>query len=534
MSKKAERNEERLSLDKLKNSEDFKELSNIFINARQNKRKFVAYLGPTNSGKTHNAMEALKNASNGTYLAPLRLMALENYERLKDAGVSAGLRTGEEVKDLDGSTHTCQTIETADFNKCYEVAVIDEIQLLTDVKRGGFWLNAFFGIAADTVYLCGAAFVEPLLRELVAITGEELTVHKTERKSPLTFSEKPESSIRLPEAGTAFVAFSRRSVLAWKEAMEEAGVNVSVIYGALSPEVRREQSRRFREGETKYLIATDAIGMGLNLPIKKIIFTEAQKYDGEDFRHLGVQEVKQIGGRAGRYGFSDEAGIVSSYSQQDLNFLGKRFYEPDPTVSLSDVHVRPTFMHVKRICEEFGDYGIEKALIRFQKMGHDTFSVAISDDELLIARKLDHIFGTDYESLQDRWLLSIAPVDTKDDWSMDYFLSIATQYKKSRENQKSIKTGITAADGSSLEKAESVRKSLTLYLWLALKDGRTFDNEKQAKELARHYDEKIDNLLSKNSKKEKKVQFRVFLCKKCKTALQPGSKFDTCRDCAFG
>jgi len=518
----------RADLNRIIEDVDNKIFNEIFYLARTKKRKFIAYLGPTNSGKTYAALEALKNAEKGTYLAPLRLMALENYEKLRDANLNAGLKTGEEEKDLDGCSHICQTIETANFSESYNVAVIDEIQLLTDINRGGFWLNAVIGISADIIYLCGARFIETVLRELISLTGDELEINYTERKSPLIFSEKEDSVLRLPEKGTAFIAFSRKNVLAWKELLEDSGASVSVIYGSLSPEVRREQSRRFREGESNYLVATDAIGMGLNLPIKKIIFTDTSKFDGENFRPLGVQEVKQIAGRAGRYGIVNCEGIVSSYSSKELDFLKTNYFTNDPVVSIKDIHIRPNQLYILNICDSLNNYSLKTGLSFFNKGQHSSFSINISEDELSIADDLDHIFSTNKHSFNDKWLFFISPIDIKNKLCYLYFKDLLYRYKKTSEIGY-VELGIQEYNNISLEQAEAYRKNITLYLWLSLKKPDVFCDYDKAKYLSSFYDDIINNYLSKY--KKNKSMYRVLLCKKCKATMQPFSQFELCFNC---
>lgn len=536
--KKAERRKQKNALEQalinaLRENREFSDYTNVFLAARQKKRKLIAYLGPTNSGKTHAAMEALAKADSGVYLGPLRLMALENYDRLREKNVKVGLLTGEERLDLENATHICQTIETADFNRDISVAVIDEIQLLTDKDRGGFWLNAMIGIAADTVYLCGAPIIENVLHDLAELTGDELKVVYTERKSPLEFAERHEDPKKLPSPGTAFIAFSRKNVLLWKDMLEDAGAKVSVIYGALSPEVRKEQSRRFRDGETDYLVATDAVGMGLNLPIQKILFTEIEKYDGEGFRPLGPQEVKQIGGRAGRYGISSEKGIITSYVAKDLQFLRHCYDKDEKEVGLSDVHMQPTSAHIRKICESFNDHSLEFALRKFQKIGHEIFSVDISDEELIVAEKLDRIFGTDASSLSTRWFFCIAPADPKSEDTFDYFVDLAIQYKRCLERESiGVPMGIYEDEKARLEFAETQRKNLTLYLWFANKKAEVFQDRDAAHKVATFYDSLINRLLSQNSKKKKKTNgLPLSFCTRCKSMMPPFSQFEVCRDC---
>ncbi|MFW7378732.1 MAG: helicase-related protein [Oligoflexus sp.] len=521
----------------LRENREFSDYKDVFLAARQKRRKLVAYLGPTNSGKTHAAMEALAKADSGTYLGPLRLMALENYDRLREKDIPAGLLTGEERIDLDTATHICQTIETADFTSQYEVAVIDEIQLLTDKDRGGYWLNAIIGIAADTVYLCGAPIVENILRDLAELTGDDIEIIYTERKSPLVFAEKCEDPKKMSEPGTAFIAFSRKNVLLWKDLLEASGAKVSVVYGALSPEVRKEQSRRFREGETDYLVATDAVGMGLNLPIQKIIFTEVEKFDGQNFRGLLPQEVKQIGGRAGRYGIAMEEGVISSYVQKELHFLKQRFHTGENELGLNDVHMKPTSAHIKKICESFDNYSLELAFRKFKKIGHEIFSVDISDEQLLIAEKMDRIFGCELDSLHTRWFFAIAPSDPKNDDAFNFFLDLAVQYKQVLAKRKlTVDLDIVKNPRVRLDYAETQRKCLTLYLWFANKKPDIFHHKERAQELAAFYDDLINNLLAKNNKnmKRKKGNFAglsLSFCTSCKAMMPPFSAFSLCRDC---
>ena len=536
--RKAERKREKNALEvaliqALRENREFSDYKNVFLAARAKRRRLIAYLGPTNSGKTHRAMEALREAKNGVYLGPLRLMALENYDRLREKNVKAGLLTGEERLDLDEATHVCQTIETANFSENYEVAVIDEIQLLTDKDRGGYWLNAVMGVAADVVYLCGAPIIENILHDLAELTGDDLEIVYTERKSPLVFADTREDPRKLPESGTAFIAFSRKNVLLWKDMLEGAGAKVSVVYGALSPEVRKEQSRRFREGETDFLVATDAVGMGLNLPIQKILFTETEKFDGEGFRNLLPQEVKQIGGRAGRYGIATEAGVITSYVARDLNFLRQCYNTPENELKLSDVHMKPTSAHVRKICESFNDYSLEFALRQFQKIGHEIFSVDISDEELTIAEKLDRVFGPEATTLPTRWFFGIAPADPKTEDIFAYFVDLAIQYKKVLAQEKMhVELTVYADEHARLEYAEVQRKNLTLYLWFANKKPEVFQDLEKAHELAAFYDNLINELLASNSKKRKKsAGLPLSFCVQCKAMLPPFSDYDTCRDC---
>src|SRR6202020_2576418 len=143
-----------------------------------------------------------------------------------------------------------------------------------------------------------------------------------ERIGKLEVLKKHIGNLSKIESGSAIIAFSRRAVLAYKKELEDGGRKVSVLYGNLSPGVRREEAKRFRSGETDILVATDCIGMGLNLPIKTVIFSQTTKFDGRNSRDLTPQEVKQISGRAGRHG-KFECGYVGAINKSSLTLVSQ-------------------------------------------------------------------------------------------------------------------------------------------------------------------------------------------------------------------
>lgn len=216
-------------------------------------------------------MKKLKEANSGLYLAPLRLLALEGYEDLKESNIDASLITGEEQILNEDAAHICSTIEMLDFDLEVDVAVIDEVQMLEDNDRGWAWVNAIIGVPAKKVIMTGSVNALEAVKKIVQYLDEELEVVRHKRKNPLLVLQKWTPLEKL-ENGTALIAFSRAEVLKLKQKLQKK-YSVSVIYGNLSPEVRRDEARRFRDGQTQILIATDAISMGLNLPIKTILFT---------------------------------------------------------------------------------------------------------------------------------------------------------------------------------------------------------------------------------------------------------------------
>jgi len=280
--------------------------------ARKIKRKIIYHMGPTNSGKTYNAIQALRKANIGCYLAPLRLLAVEKFDELSENKVTA-LVTGEESVKPEDYTHTSSTIEMANYNKVYDVAVIDEIQMISDIKRGWAWTKALLNLQANELHICGDASCLDLVKRIVKITGDELVENVYERKTKLTLQDKVISERDL-QKGDALIVFSRKEALLRKEELENQGWKVSVIYGMLSPEVRKKQATLFRDGETDIVISTDAIGMGLNLPIKRVVFTTVFKYFNKQEHVITVSEIKQIAGRAGRFNLYPE-GFVALLDQ---------------------------------------------------------------------------------------------------------------------------------------------------------------------------------------------------------------------------
>ncbi len=280
--------------------------------ARGLRRRFILHLGPTNSGKTFESIQRLHAARCGIYLGPLRLLAFEQFETLNMDDVPCSLVTGEEQIQVPNSRVQSSTVEMADLQKEYDVAVIDECQMIADRDRGGAWSAAILGLCAGEIHLCASPDAERLMLAVIRDCGDEVTVVRHERMAPL---EVEESGFHFPSGvrkGDALIVFSRMRVHALAAELKQHGFSVSLIYGALPPDVRRNQAERFRRGETDVVVSTDAIAMGMNLPIARIVFMEPEKFDGDITRPLTDSEIRQIAGRAGRYGQYD-IGYVNAF-----------------------------------------------------------------------------------------------------------------------------------------------------------------------------------------------------------------------------
>ncbi|NJR12542.1 hypothetical protein HC776_01250 [bacterium] len=269
---------------------------------------------------------------------PLRLLAFEIFDRLNQRGVPCNLLTGEEYIPIPGATITAATIEMFNPHSSGDVVIVDEAQMLADPDRGWAWTRAMMEAQAPEIHVIGPITIRTLVEQM-AVSGDiSLDIVEHERLAPIQVAEKPWMLEKLPSR-TILVAFSRRMVLELKTKLERMKRTVSVVYGSLPPEVRRKQAERFAQGETDICIATDAVGMGLNLPADYVCFFEIEKFDGRANRRLTPSEVQQIGGRAGRFGISS-AGEIGATNRHNLEVIRAQYYTPSE--ELTHARVAPT------------------------------------------------------------------------------------------------------------------------------------------------------------------------------------------------
>jgi len=297
--------------------------------ARLRKRKIYFHGGPTNSGKTYHALQSLRNADTskggGIYCGPLRLLALEVYESLNRHGIYTNLLTGQEKREVDFATHIACTLEMVNITKEYDVAVIDEIQMITDKQRGSAWTRALQGLMAREIHVCGGLEALNVVQSLVESCGDDFEVVKYERLSKLVVSDESlRGDYSKVQPGDCIVAFSRSDIFSIKRQIERlTDYKCAVVYGQLPPETRTMQARLFNEENTGYdiLVASDAIGMGLNLNIRRIIFHTVIKRGKNGKQWIEPSAVKQIGGRAGRKSSNYKVGEVTTWQDVDLAYV---------------------------------------------------------------------------------------------------------------------------------------------------------------------------------------------------------------------
>ena len=314
--------------------------------ARRIKRKFYIHLGDTNTGKTYNAIEKLKSAKKGLYLSPLRILALEIFERLNNDNVICDLSTGEEEVIKLGATHMSCTIEKANLKLDYDIVVIDEIQMINDSQRGNAWTRALLGLKCREIHICGALNSKDILKTIIEDCGDEYEIKEYKRNTPLEVQYKS-FNYKDVNDGDALIVFSKKRVLEIAKQYADNGIKTSIIYGALPPEVRKMQYNQFINKEANVLVSTDAIGMGVNLPIKRIVFMSIKKFDGDDVRELTSQEVKQVAGRAGRKGIYDIGYVASVGDTQD--FIKEKIEATDDFIEKAVVGPSDAILNIKTL-----------------------------------------------------------------------------------------------------------------------------------------------------------------------------------------
>lgn len=258
----------------------------------------TAALGPTNTGKTHLAVERMLARSSGMIGLPLRLLAREIYDRVvKTKGeAAAALITGEEKIIPPSARYFICTAEAMPVSKPVAFMAIDEVQLAADPERGHVFTDRMLNArGTEETMILGSATMSARIRELVP----DAEIITRERFSQLSYAG-PSKLTRLPRR-SAIVAFSAESVYAIAELLRRRRGGAAVVMGGLSPRTRNAQVELYQSGEVDFLVATDAIGMGLNMDIDHVAFAENRKFDGRKTRHLRASELAQIAGRAGRF-----------------------------------------------------------------------------------------------------------------------------------------------------------------------------------------------------------------------------------------
>ncbi|XP_007032513.2 PREDICTED: DExH-box ATP-dependent RNA helicase DExH18, mitochondrial [Theobroma cacao] len=455
--------------------------------ARAMKRKIIYHCGPTNSGKTYNALQQFMEAKKGIYCSPLRLLAMEVFDKVNAQGVYCSLHTGQEKKYVPFSNHVACTVEMVSTDELYDVAVIDEIQMMSDPYRGYAWTRALLGLKADEIHLCGDPSVLNIVRKICSDTGDELHENHYDRFKPLVVEAKTLlGDLQNVRSGDCVVAFSRREIFEVKMAIEKhTSHRCCVIYGALPPETRRQQANLFNDQDNEFdvLVASDAVGMGLNLNIRRVVFYSLSKYNGDKIVAVPASQVKQIAGRAGRRGSRYPDGLTTTLHLDDLDYLIECLKQPFEEVK--KVGLFPFFEQVELFAGQLPNITFCQLLEKFGENCRldGSYFLCRHDHIKKVANMLEKVQGL---SLEDRFNFCFAPVNVRDPKAMYHLLRFASAY--SRNVPVNIAMGIpkgSAKNDAELLDLETKHQVLSMYLWLShhFKE-ETFPYVKKAEEMA--------------------------------------------------
>ncbi len=496
----------------------------LHADARRMNRRVIYHMGPTNSGKTYHAVEALCQAKKGCYLAPLRLLASELYDTMNNKGVKTTLLTGEEVIEIPDATHFSSTIEMAKLQQRFDCCVIDEIQMLTDPQRGWAWTRAFINIQADEIHLCGDHSVLELVKQVLALCGDTLEVRDYQRMTELKVMDHQIPLTQL-QKNDALIVFSRRNALKYKADLEELDFKVSIVYGRLSPEVRREQARKFDEGETDIIVSTDAIAMGMNLPVRRIVFSALSKFVDDKEHPLSFSEIKQISGRAGRFKRFPvgevttlnrvEEGLrtLRNAIEHHLGQQGKAMVGPDLDIFSSvnhalETHGLPTLM-LSEFLRLFNTMTFQKPFfcVDMNEMIELAEMVEAADEDRTLSNA--EIFG-----------FACAPVNLGLIEHVQYYLWILNHYVSGQ----SVLNEPIDEKSDNIDYLETSIKCVELYQWLSRHfnyKNFTFD-ERQLLENKSKAIERLNELLSDKIGKA---------CSSCGCKMPANARFNICDEC---
>ncbi|MGG1678061.1 DEAD/DEAH box helicase [Neobacillus sp. NRS-1170] len=475
----------------------------------QRHARYVLHIGETNTGKTHHALEKMKEANSGLYLAPLRLLALEVYDKLNAEGTPCSLKTGEEEKIIPNANHISCTVEMFHEKEFYEVVVIDEAQMITDKDRGFSWYKAITKANAEVVHIIGSRNSKTMLLELLG--ASDIEIHDYSRDTPLDVESK-EFHIKHVKKGDALICFSRRRVLEMASRLQNDGHSVSMIYGSMPPETRKKQIEQFNKGKTKVIVATDAIGMGLNLPIRRIVFLENEKFDGTRRRILTSQEVKQIAGRAGRKGIYNVGKVAFT---SDIKKMRNLLLQEDTPVHT--FAIAPTSSVFERFQRYYRDLGTFFELWGKFESPKGTKKASLSEERMLYEK----IAGTEIEarlSLTDLYGFLHLPFAKNEPVLINQWENTMHAIIQGRELPEPI------VKEKSLEELELSYKAVGLHLLFLYRLGERTETvywERLREEISDLVQERLKTDIKKFVKK----------CKNCGKKLPWDHSFPTCDAC---
>ncbi|MGH0127912.1 UNVERIFIED_CONTAM: hypothetical protein FKN15_032742 [Acipenser sinensis] len=635
-------------MEDLRKISDLRVPANWYPEARAIQRKIIFHAGPTNSGKTHHAIQRYLTAKSGVYCGPLKLLAHEIFEKSNNANVPCDLVTGEERTFVNPegkqSSHVACTIEMCSVTTPYEVAVIDEIQMIRDLSRGWAWTRALLGLCAEEIHVCGEAAAIDFVTELMYSTGEEVEIRNYKRLTSMTMLDHAVESLDNLHPGDCVVCFNKNDIYsisrqiearglecaviygslppdevavideiqmirdlsrgwAWTRALlglcaeeihvcgeaaaidfvtelmystgeeveirnykrltsmtvldnavesldnlhpgdcvvcfnkndiysisrqiEARGLECAVIYGSLPPGTKLAQAKKFNDPDDpcKILVATDAIGMGLNLSIKRIIFNSLVKptvnEKGEkEMDTITTSQALQIAGRAGRFSSMFKEGEVTTMHRDDLPVLKEilsrtvdtietaglhptaeqiemfAYHLPDATLSnLITAGLHPTAEQIEMFAYHLPDATLSNLIDIFVSLSQvdGLYFVCNIDDFKFLADMIQHI----PLNLRSRYVFCTAPINRKQPFVCTSFLKFARQFSRDEPLTfdwvcRHVRWPLVAPRNiKDLVHLEAVHLTLDLYLWLSYRFMDMFPDAN----LIRDIQKELDNII---------------------------------------
>lgn len=473
--------------------------------ARAKNRKIVFHCGPTNSGKTHHAMNRFLNSKNGIYCGPLKLLAVEIFHKANDNKTPCDLVTGEERRfaNPDGYTkasHVSCTVEMTQINEPVEVVVIDEIQMIRDPGRGWAWTRALLGIPADEVHLCGEEAALDLVKKILEPTGDTLELIRYQRLTPLVVEDQALGDLKNVRSGDCIVCFTKDSVYNVSMELEKLGHQVAVVYGTLPPGAKLAQCRKFNAlEECKVMVATDAIGMGLNLSIGRIIFHSLMKLSNDEKgnrsqEYLTTSQCLQIAGRAGRFKTAHETGYVTTCRPEDLRTLKEIMAKGVPPIERAGLH--PTAEQIELFAFHLPHLNLTDLIELFVELcefDESAYFICDLENFKLLANTIQHI----NIPLRARFTFCCSPINTKFPFSLAMFTKFVRQFSIGEPvTARWLKRNISwpckpPRNIEELNHLETVFDVFELYLWLSYRFTDIFPEPEQVRSLQRELDEII-------------------------------------------
>ncbi|CAD5113633.1 DgyrCDS2795 [Dimorphilus gyrociliatus] len=492
-------------LEDLRKISDLRTPASWYPDARRLQRKIIYHSGPTNSGKTYHALEKFLSAKTGIYCGPLRLLAAEVFEKANQAGTPCDLITGEERRlvNPDGlsSNHVACTVEMSSTSTSYEVGVIDEIQMMRDSCRGWAWTRALLGLCTEELHICGEGSAIDLVERLALETGDELEVRKYKRLTSLTVLNKAVENFDNVRDGDCIVCFSKADIYHASRQLEKRGRSCAVIYGTLPPRAKLAQAAMFNDpaDKTKVMVATDAVGMGLNLNIKRVVFYSLMKpiinEKGEkEMDIIPPHTALQIAGRAGRFNTTWPDGEVTTFKGSDLHLLRKLLKTTVEPVELAGLH--PTAEQIELFAYHLPKATLTNLIDIFMTLStvdNRNYFLCNLEDFKFLANMIEHV----PLALKTRYALCCAPINRKQPFVCTMFLKLARQISRGeplthdwvwRQLGWPLQMPTNVTD---LMHLEAVHDVLDLYLWLTYRFIDLFPDADHIRDMQNELDDVI-------------------------------------------